>query len=162
MVRWASVNLDAVRHFVSTFTLHLVLHRVEKRRRNVDIRWPYVARVLKVRGRADHGPVYSPSGSLRLSRGLVAAREPLKPNFTAGTRHFVYWLLYCLSTYLHSGYKIRKTFPRNGRGANLNILKSNFEVLVRNLEALGMRTIYRSNVIDRRSRYALNFILVLD
>lgn len=67
-----------------------------------------------------------------------------------------------LSVHLHTGYKIRKTFPRNGRGANLNIFKSNFEVLVRNSEALGMRTIYRSNVIDRRSRYALNFILVLD
>lgn len=44
--------------------------------------------VLKVGRRADHGSVYSPARALRLRGRLVAAREPLQPNFTAGAGHY--------------------------------------------------------------------------
>lgn len=48
--------------------------------------------VLEVRGRADHGPVYSPARALRLRGRLVAAREPLQPDLASGARHVNYSL----------------------------------------------------------------------
>lgn len=49
--------------------------------------------VLEVRWIADHGPVYSPSGALRLRSRLVAAREPLQPDFSTSARHFLFKVL---------------------------------------------------------------------
>lgn len=59
--------------------------------------------MLEVGRRADHASVYSPTSALRLRRRLVAAREPLQPNFTARTCHFTYFSnVHCTRNFTHS------------------------------------------------------------
>lgn len=88
-----SIDLNTVSHLIASLTLHLILHGVKQRRWDVHVRRTYVtyvSGVLKVGRWSDHGSVYSPPRALRLRRRLVATDEPLKPNFTAGARHFTY------------------------------------------------------------------------
>lgn len=93
-----SIGLNTIRHFVTALALHLVLHGVEQRWRDINIRWTYVSCMLKICRRADHRSVYSPACGPR--RWWIAAREPLQPNFTTGARHFISNVHFTRESYL--------------------------------------------------------------
>jgi hypothetical protein len=91
--------LDAEGGLVAALALHLVLDGVEMGTGHVEVAGADVARVLEVRRRPDHAPVYPEPrlGPLALTAGPrpllgQAAREPLDPHL-ARARHLAALLL---------------------------------------------------------------------